>query len=79
MHFLSVAGMLKRIPDYPDAFHFFDNIATWGSKVSVFSLLLFFIVVLETLISPKMLVPSVFKKRIFFLKKVSNIYEKECR
>ena len=71
--------MSKRIPDYPDVFYFFDDIATRSSKVFAFSLLLFLIVILKTLISPKMLVPTVFKKRIFFLKKVSNIYEKECR
>jgi cytochrome c oxidase subunit 1 len=28
MHFLGVAGMPRRIPDYPDAFHFFNKIAT---------------------------------------------------
>jgi cytochrome c oxidase subunit 1 len=28
MHFLGVAGMPRRIPDYPDAFHFFNKVAT---------------------------------------------------
>ena len=53
MHFLGVAGMPRRVPDYPDAFHFFNKLATWGSEVSAFSLLIFFVVVLEALISPK--------------------------
>ena len=28
MHFLGVAGMPRRIPDYPDAFHIFNKIAS---------------------------------------------------
>ena len=30
MTFLGVAGMSRRIPDYPDAFHIFNKIASWG-------------------------------------------------
>lgn len=43
MHFLGVAGMPRRIPDYPDAFYLFNKIATWGSEISAFSLLIFFL------------------------------------
>ena len=51
MHFLGVAGMPRRIPDYPDAFFFFNKIASWGAEISAFSLLIFFFVVFEALTS----------------------------
>jgi heme/copper-type cytochrome/quinol oxidase subunit 1 len=38
MHFLGVASMPRRIPDYPDAFYMFNKIASWGSYVSGVSL-----------------------------------------
>jgi cytochrome c oxidase subunit 1 len=41
MHFLGVAGMPRRIPDYPDAFYIFNQISTWGSYVSIFSVIIF--------------------------------------
>jgi heme/copper-type cytochrome/quinol oxidase subunit 1 len=41
MHYLGVAGMPRRIPDYPDAFYIFNKISSWGSYVSGFSLLIF--------------------------------------
>ena len=49
MHYLGVAGMPRRIPDYPDAFHIFNKIATWGSYTSGFSVLVFFWVLIDAL------------------------------
>jgi heme/copper-type cytochrome/quinol oxidase subunit 1 len=43
MHFLGVAGMPRRIPDYPDAFLMFNKIASWGSYISVISVVVFFL------------------------------------
>ena len=47
MHFLGVAGMPRRIPDYPDAFMVFNKIASYGSYISVFSSIFFIFVILE--------------------------------
>jgi cytochrome c oxidase subunit 1 len=49
MHFLGVAGMPRRIPDYPDAFSIFNKISTWGSYMSGFSVLVFFLVLIDAL------------------------------
>jgi len=45
MHFLGVAGMPRRIPDYPDAFIAFNRIASFGSYISALSAIFFFYVV----------------------------------
>lgn len=53
MHFLGVAGMPRRIPDYPDAYFLFNKIASWGSYISALSALFFFYVVYEALTTPR--------------------------
>ena len=54
MHFLGLAGMPRRIPDYPDAYAGFNAIASFGSYLSAISgVLLFLIVVFKTLYSGK--------------------------
>jgi len=45
MHFLGLAGMPRRIPDYPDAFGPFNYIASIGSMISFVASLFFFYVV----------------------------------
>jgi heme/copper-type cytochrome/quinol oxidase subunit 1 len=49
MHFLGLAGMPRRIPDYPDAFADWNAICSFGSNLSVVSTLLFFYIVYATL------------------------------
>jgi cytochrome c oxidase subunit 1 len=39
--------MPRRIPDYPDAFAFFNQIASYGSYISVFSAVFFVFIILE--------------------------------
>lgn len=51
MHALGLAGMPRRIPDYPDAFSGWNWVASLGSWVSVVSLLIFFLVVYFTFTS----------------------------
>jgi len=53
MHFLGVAGMPRRIPDYPDAYFIFNKIASWGSYISALSSLFFFYIVFEAFSSKK--------------------------
>jgi cytochrome c oxidase subunit 1 len=53
MHFLGVAGMPRRIPDYPDAFYIFNKIASWGSYISAFSLIIFALVLVDAFFSEK--------------------------
>jgi cytochrome c oxidase subunit 1 len=48
MHFLGLAGMPRRIPDYPDAYSGWNAIASYGSYISAISTLFFFYVVYIT-------------------------------
>jgi len=53
MHFLGLSGMPRRIPDYPDAFSFWNSVASLGSMVSALSAVLFFYIIYETLTTEK--------------------------
>ena len=44
MHFLGIAGMPRRIPDYPDEFAGWNLIASVGSYMSVVAAVVFFYV-----------------------------------
>jgi len=50
MHFLGLAGMPRRIPDYPDAYAGWNLIASYGSYLSALSSIFFFYVVYHTLV-----------------------------
>jgi cytochrome c oxidase subunit 1 len=49
MHFLGLAGMPRRIPDYPDAFAGWNAVASFGSYISAISAIFFFYIVYVTL------------------------------
>jgi heme/copper-type cytochrome/quinol oxidase subunit 2 len=53
MHLLGLAGMPRRISDYPDAFSEWNKIASIGSSVSVISTFLFIYIVYDCLIYGK--------------------------
>ena len=53
MHFLGLAGMPRRIPDYADSYAGFNAIASFGSYLSAISGILFFYIVYVSLIHGK--------------------------
>jgi heme/copper-type cytochrome/quinol oxidase subunit 1 len=50
MHFLGLAGMPRRIPDYPDSYSGWNFIASYGSYLSSVSTLFFFYIVYYTFV-----------------------------
>jgi cytochrome c oxidase subunit 1 len=65
-HFLGLAGMPRRIPDYPDAFAGWNAVSSFGSIVSVVATILFSYIVYDIFTNGKLvsnnpwLVPSFF-------------------
>jgi len=53
MHFLGLAGMPRRIPDYPDAYSGWNSISSFGSYISAIGLLFFFYIIYVALVSGK--------------------------
>lgn len=53
MHFLGLQGMPRRYPDYPDAFAFWNGIATHGYELMALGMVFFFINVFYSLFAGK--------------------------
>ncbi len=53
MHFLGLAGMPRRIPDYPDVYAGWNEIASYGSYLTASAGIIFFILVFQTLFAGK--------------------------
>jgi cytochrome c oxidase subunit 1 len=54
MHFLGLAGMPRRIPDYPDAYAGWNAISSFGSYISGVGLIFFFYIIYVSLTSGKL-------------------------
>lgn len=75
MHFLGLAGMPRRIPDYPDAYWGWNQIASIGSLISVFSALLFFYIVFDLLTNGAKYKPNV--DSLYSYLSISYLVERE--
>jgi heme/copper-type cytochrome/quinol oxidase subunit 1 len=53
MHFLGLAGMPRRIPDYPDAYAGWQGIASIGAYISAVGVLVFIYLVVKAFLSSK--------------------------
>merc|ERR1711918_165021 len=53
MHFLGLAGMPRRIPDYPDAYAGWNAVASYGSYISILGTCVFFYLVFEMFVTRK--------------------------
>jgi len=42
---LGLAGMPRRIPDYPDAYSVFNLISSWGSLITLIGVFLFLFII----------------------------------
>jgi cytochrome c oxidase subunit I len=51
MHFLGIAGMPRRYPDYPEAFAGWNSVSSIGSYISGIGMLVFLFVVYRTFTS----------------------------
>jgi cytochrome c oxidase subunit 1 len=55
MHFLGLAGMPRRIPDYPDIYAFWNKVASFGSLLSVIGIMVFMVMLFQVIMSRKKL------------------------
>jgi cytochrome c oxidase subunit 1 len=53
MHFLGMEGMPRRYPDYPDAYGYWNSIATHGYEIMVAGMVIFFINIIWSLFAGK--------------------------
>ena len=58
MHFLGLAGMPRRIPDYPDAFLGWNTVASYGSMISIIGAGFFFYMIFDLLAKQRKVVNS---------------------
>jgi heme/copper-type cytochrome/quinol oxidase subunit 1 len=64
MHFLGLAGMPRRIPDYPDAFADWNAIASFGSYINLFGSLFFFFLIASAFTNKIKPLPAINAKTI---------------
>lgn len=67
MHFLGIAGMPRRIPDYPDIYWGWNYVSSVGSLVSVFGIIVFLIIIYDLFGSNNLFFQDSNYKMFFFL------------
>nr|YP_009912203.1 cytochrome c oxidase subunit 1 [Phallus echinovolvatus]QLD96643.1 cytochrome c oxidase subunit 1 [Phallus echinovolvatus] len=65
-HFLGLAGMPRRIPDYPDAYAEWNAISSYGSIVSVIATILFGYIIYDLFINGKPVTNSPWERAEYF-------------
>src|SRR3989338_7672682 len=70
MHFLGLAGMPRRIPDYPDAYETLNNVASLGSFITTIGVILFFYIIYQAFVN----IDTVVNNSDFFLDKKNCIF-----
>lgn len=56
MHFSGLKGIPRKVVDYPDYYVVYNSLSSWGSFLSIFSIIFFLYVVVESLCSYRILV-----------------------
>jgi cytochrome c oxidase subunit I len=67
MHFLGLAGMPRRVPDYPDAYAGWNFIASIGSMISFFSAIFFFYIIFLMFSGVNSVKKTIFYRYIYFV------------
>jgi cytochrome c oxidase subunit 1 len=78
-HFLGLAGMPRRIPDYPDAFEGWNYISSIGSMISVMATFVFLYVIYDMLVSQPAAISNPWGQPAFFMSTPSYLKESATR
>jgi heme/copper-type cytochrome/quinol oxidase subunit 1 len=73
MHFLGLAGMPRRIPDYPDIYANWNYISSVGSLISVVGVFVFFFLIIHMIYKYDL----VYKTKFGYIFQLNNIIKRD--